>query len=155
MTTLFNGGIAPGAQLVNVRVLGADGSGLTSDVIAGIDWVIANRARYKIRVINLSLGHPVTEPAPTDPLCQAVARATAQGIIVVASAGNDGMTADGRTVLGSIVSPGNSPFALTVGALDTQGTAGRSDDTVASYSSAGQPARSDGQPDVVAPATVS
>ena len=152
VTTLFNGGIAPGAQLVNVRVLGADGSGLTSDVIAGIDWVIANRARYKIRVINLSLGHPVTEPAPTDPLCQAVARATAQGIIVVASAGNDGMTADGRTVLGSIVSPGNSPFALTVGALDTQGTAGRSDDTVASYSSRG-PARYDltVKPDVVAP----
>ncbi len=152
VTTLFNGGIAPGAQLVNVRVLGADGSGLTSDVIAGIDWVIANRVRYNIRVINLSLGHPVTEPALTDPLCQAVARATAQGIIVVASAGNDGMTADGRTVLGSIVSPGNSPFALTVGALDTQGTAGRSDDTVASYSSRG-PARYDltVKPDVVAP----
>jgi serine protease AprX len=152
VTTLFNGGIAPGAQLVNVRVLGADGSGLTSDVIAGIDWVIANRARYNIRVINLSLGHPVTEPALTDPLCQAVARATAQGIVVVASAGNDGMTADGRTVLGSIVSPGNSPFALTVGALDTQGTAGRSDDTVASYSSRG-PARFDMtvKPDVVAP----
>ena len=152
VTTLFNGGIAPGAQLVNVRVLGADGSGLTSDVIAGIDWVIANRARYNIRVINLSLGHPVTEPALTDPLCQAVARATAQGIVVVASAGNDGMTADGRTVLGSIVSPGNSPFALTVGALDTWGTPGRSDDTVATYSSRG-PARYDltVKPDVVAP----
>ena len=152
VTTLFNGGIAPGAQLVNVRVLGADGSGLTSDVIAGIDWVIANRARYNIRVINLSLGHPVTEPALTDPLCQAVARATAQGIVVVASAGNDGTTADGRTVLGSIVSPGNSPLALTVGALDTWGTPGRTDDTVATYSSRG-PARYDltVKPDVVAP----
>ena len=65
-------------------------SGYTSDVIAGIDWVIANRARYNIRVINLSLGHPVMEPAATDPLCQAVARAAAAGIVVVASPGNDG-----------------------------------------------------------------
>jgi len=68
VTPLYNGGIAPGAQLVNVRVLGADGVGRTSDVIAGIEWAIARRAQYNIRVINLSLGHPVMEPAETDPL---------------------------------------------------------------------------------------
>ena len=60
-------GTAPGARLVNVRVLGADGAGYTSDVIAGIDWVIANRQRYNIRVMNLSLGHPVLEPCAIDP----------------------------------------------------------------------------------------
>ena len=49
VTGLFNGGIAPGAKLINVRVLGADGIGRTSDVIAGIEWAIANRARYNIR----------------------------------------------------------------------------------------------------------
>src|SRR5262249_4755700 len=49
-------GVAPGAQLVSVKVLGADGSGHISDVIAGIDWVIANRQRYQIDVINLSIG---------------------------------------------------------------------------------------------------
>src|SRR5256885_5680939 len=63
VTTLYNGGIAPGANIINVRELGADGTGLTSDVIARIDWAIDNRARYNIRIINLSLGHPVTEPA--------------------------------------------------------------------------------------------
>jgi serine protease AprX len=75
VTPLYTGGIAPGAQLINVRVLGGDGSGLTSDVIDGIDWAIANRAKYNIRVINLSLGHPVTESYTTDPLCEAVERA--------------------------------------------------------------------------------
>ena len=66
-------------KLIDVRVLGRDGSGRTSDVIAGIDWAIAHRTTYNIRVINLSLGHPVTEPSATDPLCQAVARAVACG----------------------------------------------------------------------------
>ena len=45
VTKLYTGGIAPGANLINVRVLGADGTGLTSDVIAGIEWVIANQDR--------------------------------------------------------------------------------------------------------------
>ena len=79
-------------KLIDVRVLGATGVGYTSDVIAGIDWAIANRARYGIRVINLSLGHAVSEPSATDPLCQAVARAVQAGVVVVASAGNYGLT---------------------------------------------------------------
>jgi serine protease AprX len=152
VTGLFNGGIAPGVQLINVRVLGADGMGLTSDVIAGIQWAIANRARYNIRIINLSLGHPVMEPSATDPLCEVVADAVAAGIVVVAAAGNDGLAADGSRILGGINSPGNSPFAITVGSLNTQGTAQRNDDTVTSYSSRG-PTRYDGavKPDVAAP----
>jgi serine protease AprX len=154
VTTDYAGGVAPGVQLVNVRVLGAQGFGYTSDVIAGIDWVIENRSRYNIRVINLSLGHGVTEPAATDPLCQAVARAVANGIVVVVAAGNDGRSAEGRTILGGISSPGNSPFAITVGALNNHGTVSRSDDTVAEYSSRG-PTKYDlaVKPDLAAPGT--
>ena len=152
VTPLYNGGIAPGAQIINVRVLGANGTGLTSDVIAGIDWAIANRLKYNIRVINLSLGHPVYEPSATDPLCEAVARAVQAGIVAVVAAGNSGKSADGRMVLGSITSPGNSPLALTVGALNTWGTVNRSDDSVTTYSSRG-PTRFDlaVKPDVAAP----
>src|SRR4051812_7643781 len=152
VTGLYGGGIAPGANLVNVRVLGADGTGLTSDAIAGIEWAIANKSKYNIRVINISFGHPVMEPSATDPLCEAVADAVTSGIVVVASAGNSGKSADGHVVLGSITSPGNSPLALTVGALNTFGTAKRSDDAVASYSSRG-PTRFDlaVKPDVAAP----
>jgi serine protease AprX len=152
VTGLFNGGIAPGVQLINVRVLGDNGVGRTSDVIAGIQWAIANRARYNIRVINLSLGHPVMEPAATDPLCEVVAQAVSAGIVVVAAAGNDGVAADGSKILGGINSPGNSPWAITVGSINTWGTVQRGDDTVTSYSSRG-PARYDGtvKPDVAAP----
>jgi len=154
VTPAFAGGSAPGVNLIDVRVLGATGVGYTSDVIAGIDWAIANRAKYGIRVINLSLGHAVSEPAAIDPLCQAVARAVQAGVVVVASAGNYGVTSTGAPVLGGITSPGNSPFAITVGAIDTAGTVTRSDDTVAAYSSKG-PTRYDlaVKPDVVAPGT--
>ena len=154
ITTAFAGGSAPGARLVDVRVLGANGVGYTSDVIAGIDWAVANRGKYGIRILNLSLGHPVFEPSATDPLCRAVARAYAAGLVVVASAGNYGLTSKGEPVLGGISSPGNSPFAITVGALDTAGTADRSDDRVAAYSSRG-PTRYDlaVKPDIVAPGT--
>jgi serine protease AprX len=152
VTNLYDGGIAPGAQLINVRVLGANGTGYTSDVIAGIDWVIANRALYNIRVMNLSLGHPVGESCVTDPLCEAVARAAGQGIVVVASAGNDGRSPEGAPILGGITSPGNSPFAVTVGALNTWGTTDRSDDSVTDYSSRG-PTKFDlaVKPDLAAP----
>ena len=87
-TPLYNGGIAPGAQLVNVRVLNAAGGGLTSDVIAGIEWVLSNQSRFNIRVINLSLGHPVYESCATDPLCQEVQKAFNAGIVIVTAAGN-------------------------------------------------------------------
>ena len=87
-----------------------------------------------------------------DPLCQAVERAVTAGLVVVAAAGNIGKTADGRPVVGGIISPGNTPSALTVGALNTRGTAQRSDDVMATYSSRG-PTRFDGvlKPELVAP----
>ena len=152
VTPLYAGGIAPGAQLVNVRVLGADGSGLTSDVIAGIDWVIAHKSTYNIRVVNLSLGHPVFESCSLDPLCQEVQKAVGAGLVVVASAGNYGKNDAGQMVLGSIASPGNSPYAITVGATNTWATAGRSDDTVATFSSRGPTAYDLAvKPDVAAP----
>ncbi|MGH9350111.1 MAG: S8 family peptidase, partial [Vicinamibacterales bacterium] len=152
VTTSYEGGIAPGAHLVNVRVLGDNGTGLTSDVIAGIDWVIANKDRFKIRIMNLSLGHSVMEPVATDPLCEAVERAVRAGIVVTASAGNRGKAEDGSPILGGITSPGNSPYAITVGALNTWNTVSRSDDSVTTYSSRG-PTRYDlgVKPDVVAP----
>jgi serine protease AprX len=145
-------GIASGAHLINLRVLGADGSGTVSNVVEAIDWAIEHRVAYRIRVINLSMGAPVLQPYRDDPLCEAVERATQAGIVVVVAAGNYGRTADGRSVYGAITSPGNSPHALTVGAIDTHGTPQRSDDTLAAYSSKG-PTRYDLviKPDLAAP----
>ncbi|HUR20036.1 MAG TPA: S8 family peptidase, partial [Vicinamibacterales bacterium] len=130
-------GMAPGASLVSMKVLGADGSGYISDVIEAIDYCIKNRAKLGLRIINLSLGHHASEAYRDDPLALAVERAVANGFVVVASAGNHGKDPNGVPVVGAIVSPGFTPGALTVGALNTNGTVFRSDDKVASYSSRG------------------
>ncbi len=146
-------GMAPGARLINLRVLAADGSGQSSDVIEAIDWAIENKARYNLRVLNVSLGHPAMEAAADDPLVQAVERAVRAGIVVICSSGNLGKhPVTGQPIVGAISSPGNSPSVITVGALNTKGTPQRSDDEVASYSSRG-PTYGDGfvKPDLVAP----
>ena len=93
-------GMAPGAHLINLRVLDDSGAGQVADVVEAIDWAIDNRVQYNIRIINLSLGTPVTQSYRDDPMGQAVERAVKAGIVVVASAGNRGETADGKTVLG-------------------------------------------------------
>lgn len=138
-------GVAYGANIVGAKVLGSTGQGTVSDAIAGIDWCIANKAAYNIRIINMSLGTPVHESYKTDPLCQAAERAVAAGIVVIATAGN-------RGVYGSINSPGNDPSVITVGASNPMTTARRSDDMITSYTSRG-PSAIDAtmKPDLVAP----
>ena len=89
-------GVAPGANIISLKVLDAQGKGLAANVIKAIDWVVANRLRYNIRVINMSLGGAVRQGWRDDPICQAVERAYRSGVVVVASAGNYGKTADGR-----------------------------------------------------------
>ena len=145
-------GVAPGANIISLRVLNDRGKGVVGDVIEAIDWAIANRDRFNIRVLNLSLGGPVTQGWRDDVLCQAVERAYRAGMTVVAAAGNFGKSEDGRPIYGGITTPGISPFAITVGALNTKGTPWRSDDEVASYSSKG-PTMYDRlvKPDLVAP----
>ena len=89
-------GLAPNVKLVVLKVLDKNGAGYTSDVIRAVDFAVANRVSLGIQIINLSLGHPIFEPAATDPLVQAVERATRAGVIVVAAAGNYGKNRDDR-----------------------------------------------------------
>ena len=106
-----------------------------------------------IHIINLSLGHPICEPAASDPLVQAVERAVRAGIIVVAAAGNMGMNpTTGKPGYAGITSPGNAPSAITVGAARTNDTVARGDDRIPDYSSAG-PTWYDAivKPDLLAP----
>lgn len=138
-------GPAPGAGLVVVKVLNKTGAGAMSNLLAGIDWVLANRERYRIRILNLSMGAPARTGCADDPLCQAAERAWAAGIVVVAAAGNEGP--DPRT----IASPGISPRVITVGALDDHGTPSRRDDTVAAFSSRGPTPDGVHKPDLLAP----
>jgi len=146
-------GIAQNANLINLRVLDANGVGTDSAVIAAIQRAIQLKSTYNIRIINLSLGRGISESYKLDPLCQAVEQAWKAGIVVVVAAGNYGrdnsMNTDGY---GLITAPGNDPYVITVGATNTHGTDQTSDDTVASYSSKG-PTLIDHvvKPDLVAP----
>ncbi len=145
-------GIAPGADLIVLKALDGAGRGQISDVVAAVDYAVANRARYNIRVINLSVAAGVYESYRTDPLAQAALRAVSAGIVVVAAAGNFGLSPTGEPLPASIAAPGNAPWVLTVGATDDMGTLSRSDDVVAAFSSRGPSAIDETpKPDLVAP----
>ncbi|MGW0530559.1 S8 family peptidase [Streptomyces sp. NPDC003032] len=126
-------GVAPGAKLLNGKVLGDDGYGEDSGIIAAMDWAAAEGAD----VVNLSLGGGDTPGV--DPLEAQVNKLSAEkGILFAIAAGNDGAP-------GSVGSPGSADAALTVGAVD-------GNDKLADFSSQG-PRVGDGaiKPDVTAP----
>ncbi|MDZ7653648.1 MAG: S8 family serine peptidase [Burkholderiaceae bacterium] len=102
-------GIAPNANIYDVKVLDANGFGQLSDVLAGIEWVIHHAKEYNIRVMNLSLASDSTESYLTDPLARAARAAVSAGIVVVAAAGNFGQTASGTEIFGNVASPGHDP----------------------------------------------
>ncbi len=137
-------GVAPDARIINVKVADESGAVDVSQVLAGIDWVVQHRntGNANIRVINLSFGTNSTQSYILDPLAFAAEVAWKSGIVVVASAGNNGASSSGLN------DPAYDPFLIAVGAADTQGTLTTADDTVASFSSTGTGSRA---PDLVAP----
>ena len=111
-------GVANGATLVPVRVLDCAGSGSTSGVVAGINWMIDHHTAGVPAVANLSLGGTYSAT-----LNDAVARAVADGITMVVAAGNSNADA-------CLSSPSSAPAAITV-------AASTSSDYKASYSNYG------------------
>jgi serine protease AprX len=136
-------GVAPMANIINVKVSNDDGSASMKDVVLGLQWVLQNKATYHIRVVNLSLNSASAESYNTSPLDAAVEILWFNGIVVVASAGNKGNAA--------IYPPANDPFVITVGAVDDKGTAAITDDVVASFSAYGTSEDGAVKPDLVAP----
>ncbi|HWO61290.1 MAG TPA: S8 family peptidase [Umezawaea sp.] len=127
-------GVAPGARLLDGKVLNDSGGGSESDVLRGMQWA----AEQGARVINMSLG--TTDSDTVDPVEEAVNALSARyGTLFVVAAGNSG---PGATTIGS---PGSADAALTVGAVDR-------DDSPAPFSSRG-PRVGDGgiKPDITAP----
>ena len=137
-------GEAPGANLVSVKVAGASGSTDLGNLISGLQWVVNNRSTYAINVLNLSLGFQPTESVFHNPLDMAVERVWNSGIAVVASAGNAG------PFNGTILSPGDDPLVITVGAIDDMAQANVANDEMTDFSSVG-PTSPDGivKPDLV------
>jgi serine protease AprX len=138
-------GVAPRANLVSVKVAGADGSTDVSVVIAGLQWVVSHRSDYNIRVLNLSFGTNSQQSYLVDPLDYAVEQVWFSGITVIVAAGNRGPAA------GTVNKPADDPFVSSVGAADLNGTQGSGDDSVASFSSRGPTQDGVAKPGVVAP----
>ena len=130
-------GVAPRASLIDVKVLGDDGMGRVSNLIAAIEWVTEYRGKLDVRVANFSASTPAFEPFYQDPLFEAVKNMTRSGITVVASSGNLGRLEGYPEIWGSITSPGTSPYVITAYPLNHKGTADRTDDVATTYGSRG------------------
>ena len=139
-------GIAPGADLLSVKVADRDGSAHAGDVIEALQWVVRNKDRYDVRVINISLNSAIADSYLRDPLAAAVEEAWFQGIVVVVSAGNLG-----ASPFAADHAPANDPFVITVGSSDDRGTPARSDDVIADWSSRGITVDGYAKPEVTAP----
>ena len=137
-------GEAPGANLVSVKVAGASGSTDLGNIISGLQWTDRNRATYNIRVLNISLGFQPSKSTVNNPVDMAVERVWGDGIAVVVSAGNAG------PFNGTILSPGDDPLVITVGALDDMAQTTVANDEMTDFSSVG-PTSPDGwvKPDLV------
>src|SRR5689334_18683557 len=105
-------GIAPGASLLNVRVLDSNGQGTVESLLAGLDWVASHARQYNIRIVNLSLGTRAVDSYKYDPTCRAVRGLVNSGIVVFVAAGNEGKSSTGDKIYGVIHSPGIEPSAF-------------------------------------------
>ena len=139
-------GVAPGANVISVKVGNFDGDAGTGDVIAGLEWVLAHRVEFNIRVLNLSLSEGVPSSYLTNPLNAAIEQVWFSGIVVVAAQGNLG---SGEYVVD--YAPGNDPFVISVGAFSDNGTVTAEDDYLKSWSSRGVTHDGFAKPDVIAP----
>ncbi|MCU7728352.1 S8 family serine peptidase [Actinoplanes sp. KI2] len=136
-------GVAPGAELADVKVADAQGRTDLVTVLRGLQWV-SDHCK-DVQVLNLSLSSRSPLPYQLDPLNQALESLWRHGVTVVVPAGNDGPD------IGTVTSPGNDPLLLTTGGLDTSGTTGRADDVVAAWSGRGPTWQGDAKPELVAP----
>lgn len=106
-------GVAPDAKFVDVKVTDDKGSGSTSKLVAGLQWVLNNKNTYNIRIVNLSINSSIPDSYLTSPLCATIEILWFNGIVTVVSAGNAGA--------GKLNPPANDPFVITVGSTDDRG----------------------------------
>jgi serine protease AprX len=139
-------GVAPNANIIDVRVIDGYGNSNVSIILRGLQWVLANRLAYNIKVVNMSLGATPTGSYKSDLMATAAEVLNFAGVAVVVSAGNTGPFA------GTITTPATDPYVITVGALDDNGTALLADDLMSTFSSRGRTSfDSLSKPDLVAP----
>jgi len=138
-------GIATEAKVVSVKVAGRDGVTYLDVLIDALSWVRWNRLAYNVKVANLSWGVASTQMPGIDPIGLAVEKLVANGVTVVAAAGNSGPDA------GTVTTPGDNPGVLTVGAFNDDGGTDAAAYTMADFSSRGPTSDGFAKPDIVAP----
>jgi serine protease AprX len=137
-------GMAPNAQIVNVKVADALGKTDVSQVLAAIDWVVQhqNDNGMNIGVLNLSYGTDSNQSYVLDPLAYAAEQAWLHGIVVVVAAGNQGNNSN------RLDDPAIDPYVIAVGASNTNNTTYVRYHLPASFTSEGDGTRN---PDLSAP----
>ena len=93
---LTRAGVAPAANIIALKALGADGKGTISRIIMAIDYAISVKNVYNIASSTCRSARAMAESYNTDPLTIAAKRAFDAGIVVVAAAGNMGKAANGQ-----------------------------------------------------------
>ncbi len=105
-------GIARDAQLVLIKVSTAQRQIKERDILRGLNWLLANHARFGVRVVNISVGGDFESHDPDHPLHHAIAQAVAAGLIVIVAAGNFPMP--------RLVPPASALDAITVGGFSDE-----------------------------------
>jgi serine protease AprX len=139
-------GVAPDANLIDVKVSDDDGNATVLDVLYGLQFAVDFKDQLGIRVVNLSLESTVPQSYKVDPLDAAVEAAWFKGLVVVAAAGNRGVASDAVSY-----APGNDPYVISVGGTDDNGTRNVSDDALASWSARGVTQDGIAKPEINAP----
>jgi len=139
-------GVAPACNFIGVKVLDYRGDGNISDVLAGLQWIIDNRIKYNIRIVNISVGTSAKDNLDENSLLvQGVNAVWDSGIVVVVAAGNNG---PGPM---SISTPGISRKVITVGSSDDNVAVEVFGSRTKDYSGRGPTPYCIKKPDIVAP----
>ncbi|MCP8617329.1 S8 family peptidase [Salirhabdus salicampi] len=139
-------GVAPGADIISVKVSNDEGMATEEDIVNGLQWVLENKDEHNIRVVNISSQVATQQHYTESALNAAVEVLWHNGIVVVVSAGNRG-----GEDCSTCYAPANDPFVITVGALEDNETAKINDDVLASFSSYGETLDGFMKPEVMAP----
>lgn len=141
-------GMAPGCNLIMLKVLDRMGNGNTGQVLSALKWVINNREKYQIRILNISVGMlNSAKKEERSRLIAAVEEVWNNQIVVIAAAGNNG------PANGSITIPGMCRSVITVGSSDDDVQPGRKPGLTKGYSGRGPTESCVVKPELLAPGT--
>ena len=141
-------GIAPKVDLISLKISDDYGLAYESDTVDAMQWVLDNKDKYNIRVVNLSIQSTVPQSYHDSALDAAAEILWFNGVVVVAAAGN---WKNGNNYDAVQAAPANDPFIITVGAANEKGSSIRTDDSITSFTSKGLTLEGYYKPDIFAP----